>query len=173
MIPNYGINASRSMRTEIDYGSLSAIRGSNQRITAPSEHYARLSSIVSSRLAHSRRTGVGSSNAFSVLRKHAVCRIEAFISTSFRLSKQSWQTNRRPRYSPPRERLQPNRSQFSILNSFPNRCPPIAARAFPRAFEAHRSGSAPSSLSKQDWPSSCACQRTLVLGGLIFFCISG
>jgi hypothetical protein len=39
--------------------------------------------------------------------------------------------------------------------------------------EAQRSDSAPRYLAKPDWPSSCACQRTLVLGGLIFFCISG
>lgn len=34
-------------------------------------------------------------------------------------------------------------------DSFPNRCLPNAARAFPKAFEAHRSGSAPRSLSRR------------------------
>jgi hypothetical protein len=39
--------------------------------------------------------------------------------------------------------------------------------------EAHRSDSAPGSLAKRGWPSTRACQRTLVLGGLILFCTSG
>ena len=57
--------------------------------------------------------------------------------------------------------------------SFPNRCPPIVAITFRRAYEAHRSDSSPESRSKPGWPSTPACQRTLVLGGLILFCICG
>ena len=44
------------------------------------------------------------------------------------------------------------------FDSFPNRCLPIVARAFPRAYETHRSGSAPRSLAKLDLLSSSACR---------------
>jgi len=44
------------------------------------------------------------------------------------------------------EHAVPHGFQFSILNSSPNRCPPIAARAFPKAFESHRSDSGSRSL---------------------------
>ena len=43
-------------------------------------------------------------------------------------------------------------------DSSPNRCLPIVAIAFPRAFEAHRSDSAPRSLARRGWPSSSACR---------------
>ena len=41
-------------------------------------------------------------------------------------------------------------------DSFPNRCPPNDATAFPRVSGAHRSDLAPRSLAKPGWPSSSA-----------------
>jgi len=49
--------------------------------------------------------------------------------------------------------------------SFPNRCRPSEAIAFPKVSAAHRSDLAPRSLARRGWPSSSACRPLRVACG--------